>query len=91
MGAPVGNQNAVKEHRRWSEVLNRAIAQDDGKRLRDAAEKLLDKAADGEPWAIKEIGDRLDGKAAQSVTVAGDANAPLQTELTVKLVKADGR
>jgi hypothetical protein len=49
--------------------LKRAIAQDDGVRLRKAAEKLLDKAAEGEPWAIKEIADRLDGKSQQNVTI----------------------
>lgn len=49
---------------RWSflNALNRAIAQDDGKRLREAAEQLLTHAADGQPWAIKELADRLDGK-----------------------------
>ena len=77
MGAPLGNQNAVKENRRWSEALNRAIAQDDGKRLRAAAEKLLDKAADGEPWAIREIGDRLDGKAPQALEHSGPGGGPV--------------
>ena len=50
-------------------ALRRAIAQDDGVRLRAAAEKLLDLAAEGEQWAINTLADRLDGKAAQSVTV----------------------
>jgi hypothetical protein len=86
-GAPLGNQNAVKENRRWASALNRAIAQDDGERLRKAAEKLLDAAADGEPWAVKEIADRLDGKPAQSVTLAGDPEAPLETKMEVRLVK----
>lgn len=88
MGAPLGNNNAAKENRRWSEALTRAIAQDDGKRLRDAAEKLLDKAANGEPWAVKELADRLDGKAPQGVTLSGDPDRPLHTSMEVKLVKA---
>jgi hypothetical protein len=50
-------------------ALKRAIAQDDGARLRAAAETLLTKAADGEPWALQMLADRLDGKAAQSVEV----------------------
>lgn len=79
MGAPVGNQNAVKENRRWANALNRAIAQDDGKRLRDAAEKLLDSASIGEPWAIKELADRLDGKPAQ--VIIGDSDNPLALEV----------
>ena len=50
-------------------ALNRAIAQDDGKRLRDAAEQLLTLAAEGEAWAIRELADRLDGKPKESVNV----------------------
>jgi hypothetical protein len=50
-------------------ALKRAIAQDNGERLRQAAEQLLDMAAAGEPWAINTLADRLDGKAAQSVTI----------------------
>lgn len=76
MGAPIGNTNAAK-HRRFYAALERAIAQDDGKRLRSAAEKLLDLASEGEPWAVKELRDTLDGKPAQSVTVGGDSDNPL--------------
>ena len=75
-GGQPGNQNAAKSKPFWH-AIDRAIAQEDGKRLRDAAEKLLDKAAAGEEWAIKELGDRLDGKAAQAVQLSGDADAPL--------------
>lgn len=66
-GAPIGNKNATK-NKAWDEALRRAIVQDDGKRLRAAAEKLLDKAAEGEMFAIKELADRLDGKAAQTIS-----------------------
>lgn len=90
MGAPVGNQNAVKRHRRWAEALDRAIAQDDGKRLRDAAEKLLDLAASGESWAVKEIGDRLDGKPSQQVELTGADGGAIESSLTVQFVDAGG-
>lgn len=85
-GAPLGNQNAVKENRRWMNALNRAIAQDDSRRLRDAAEMLLNKAAAGEPWAIRELGDRLDGKAAQQVVLQGDPDNPVRIEKIVREV-----
>jgi hypothetical protein len=78
VGAPIGNKYATKEHRQWQNALNRAIAQDDGKRLRDSAEKLLDAASTGEPWAIRELADRLDGKPAQQIQVQGDADQPLR-------------
>lgn len=62
------------------------IAQDDKDRLRAAAESLLTAAANGDLGAIKELGDRLDGKAAQSVTIGGDPDAPLETKMEVCLV-----
>jgi hypothetical protein len=68
MAFKLGNTLAAKG-RLFDNALRRAIAQDDGKRLRDAAEKLLDLAAAGEPWAINTLADRLDGKAPQSITV----------------------
>lgn len=78
-GGQLGNDNASKGTP-WRQALNRAIAQDDGKRLRKAAETLLDLAAAGEAWAVKELGDRIDGKAPQPVDVSGDM------ELTVNVV-----
>lgn len=63
-----GNTHGSKG-RLFDGALRRAIAQDDGKRLRAAAEQLLNAAAEGEPWAINTLADRLDGKAPQSVSV----------------------
>lgn len=63
-----GHKHSAKS-KLFDGALRRAIAQDDGERLRAAAEKLLDLAAAGEPWAINTLADRLDGKAPQSVTV----------------------
>lgn len=90
MGAPIGNRNAIGEHdseRPFREALRRAIKQDDGKRLRAAAEKLLDLAADGEAWAVKEMADRMDGRAAQAVTLAGDQDRPLITKVVREIVR----
>ena len=75
MGAPLGNQNAAKS-RVFSDALRRAIAQDDGERLRAAAEKMLDLAANGEAWAVREVFDRLEGKPPQALT--GDGGGPLE-------------
>lgn len=66
-GAPIGSRNRASSMGQFQAAIKRAIAQDDGKRLRAAAEKLLDKAADGELWAIKELADRLDGRSLQPV------------------------
>lgn len=53
-------------------ALRRAVAQSDGKLLRDAAESLLLSAASGLPWAIQMLADRLDGKPAQSVSLTAE-------------------
>lgn len=66
VGAPKGNQNSSKNNRLWAETIRRAVVQSDGKRLRKIAEALLDKAEEGDMAAIKELGDRLDGKSVQA-------------------------
>jgi hypothetical protein len=84
MGAPFGNTNATK-NKLWSDTLRRAIAQDRGDRVRQAAERLLDEAAKGEPWAIKELADRLDGKSVQSNTLESNDENQV-TEIIVSWV-----
>lgn len=68
-------------------MLDRVLTQEDLKpedehRLRIALEKLMDKAASGDLPAIQTLADRLDGKPAQQVTLAGDSDAPLQVRIT---------
>jgi len=75
MAAPEGNSNSIKSNRLWGETIKRACMQNDGQRLRRIAERLLDQAEEGNIAAIKEIGDRLDGKSAQ--IIAGDSENPL--------------
>lgn len=70
MAAPEGNDYSSKNNRLWTNTLRRAIVQGDGERLRRIADKLLDLAEEGNINAIKEIGDRLEGKAAQTITGA---------------------
>jgi hypothetical protein len=76
-GAPFGNQNA-KRQRIWHAAIMRALetrdkSRVDGKKELDAlAEKLLDLVATGDLAALKEFGDRLDGKPAQAVIHNGD-------------------
>ena len=67
-GAPLGNKRAIGNKgawgdKPWTDALRRAIVQQDGKVLRRLAEVLIAKACDGDMAAIREIGDRLDGKA----------------------------
>jgi len=79
-GAPEGNKNAVK-NRPWAEAVNRALLAEDGKKLRALADKLIARALEGDVTALKEIGDRVDGKAVQAI--AGVSDEPL----VVKIVR----
>ena len=82
-----GNKHGSREKPRvFDGALRRAIAQDSADRVRKAAEKLLDCAAEGQPWAINALADRLDGKAHQSVSVEPtDARSMTLDELTARL------
>lgn len=80
-GAPEGNKNATK-NRPWAEAINRALLAEDGKKLRALAEKLIEKALEGDVAALKEVGDRSDGKPHQSVALSGEVSLRKAVELT---------
>ena len=72
-GAPKGNKNNVK-NRPWAEAIDKALKQcEDGKpeKLRALADKLISLALDGESWAMKELGDRVDGKPLAAIEMSG--------------------
>ena len=77
-----GNNYSSKTNRLWAETIRRAVVQDDAQRLRQIAEALLIKASEGDMAAIKELGDRLDGKALQENKLTGDSDEPV----TIKIV-----
>jgi hypothetical protein len=68
-GAPKGNNNAAKA-KVWSAAIDRAVEKRYGKdrveALATLADKLLDNCEEGDMAALKELGDRLEGKAVQS-------------------------
>lgn len=74
MGRPAGSENKDKPFR---EALRMALADagKDHKALRAIASALIVKASGGDVQAIKEIGDRLDGKPAQAI-IGGDDTDP---------------
>lgn len=93
MAAPKGNQYA-KKGRAWADALNRALKQYNdgdvrtGDALRRIANKVIEKALEGEDRAIQEIGDRLDGRPAQSVAVTGEEGGPIEQKWTIEVVSA---
>jgi hypothetical protein len=84
MGAPIGNTNPTKG-KRWQQAIDRALAERSKRSgieaLDELAEKLLILADGGDLGALRELADRLDGKAIQQI----DAN--VDTALTVEILK----
>lgn len=87
MGAPIGNQNASKQ---WKKSLEKALARlggtDVDSGLAIIADKVVTAAASGDKDAWKDIADRLDGKPAQSLTLSGDEDNPLNVITKVERV-----
>lgn len=95
MGAPFGNQNAVKA-KRWQQAIDRALAKRSGgdaiKALDELAEKFLDAVETGDKDKIpgfNALGDRLDGKPKQQIEQTGLDDGPIEHNLTVEFVNAD--
>jgi hypothetical protein len=62
-----GNTNSSRNNRLWADTLKRALIQADGNKIRAIAEALIEKAASGDVPAIRELGDRVDGKPTQQI------------------------
>jgi hypothetical protein len=61
------NTHSSKNNRLWADTLKRALMQADGNKIRAIAEALIEKAASGDVSAIRELGDRVDGKPTQQI------------------------
>ena len=85
MAAPLGNKNAVK-NRPWADAINRAVLANDGQRLRTIAEKLLVLAEAGDVSALRELGDRLDGKPKQQIEASGPDGGPIVSKIVREVV-----
>ncbi len=81
----MGNQNAVKGKLFFGE-LRKVLVQEDARRLRAIAEKLVKSAEDGEAWAVKEIMDRMDGKPLQATSIENPDGTAI-TGIQVTFVK----
>ncbi len=87
-GAPLGNKNGAKS-KVWSAAITRALE----RRSRVEAKEMIDELANTlidmclakDLGALKEFGDRMEGKPAQ--VIAGDGEAPVVIEGRIKLVK----
>jgi len=96
VGRPTGSKDskpAGRNQRPFADALNLAIHRaiesgpHKGKiRLHQIAEKLAVAAINGDPWAIKEVADRLDGRPAQQINHAGAEGEELPTGIAVVFV-----
>jgi hypothetical protein len=85
MAAPIGNTNAVKG-KIFYDRLRKALTQEPH-RLEKIVGQLITQAEMGEAWAVKEIIDRLDGKAVQTNQVENSDGSPLLAGIQVMFVK----
>ena len=81
MAAPLGNKNAIKA-KPWSDAINRALLANKGKKLRALADRLIDRALEGDVAALKEVGDRVDGKVPQQLDHGNAPNGPFLLQVT---------
>ena len=95
MGAPIGNQNAAKS-KVWRAAIMRALerrkpADERIQAIDELADKLIELVASGDLAALREFGDRMDGKPAQAI-IGGDEDDPavkVLSEITIRAVDAD--
>lgn len=75
-GAQIGNQNARKGFE-WSNAIRNVLENYEtssikrGLALREIARKVVEMALEGDHKAIEEIGNRIEGKAPQTVSIEG--------------------
>lgn len=85
-GGQLGNQNAAKG-KRFASALETRIAELNA--MPAIVEALITEAMTGNMAAIKEIGDRLDGKPKQQLDIGGqDGENPLVTAINIRFVKS---
>ena len=88
VGAPLGNNNGSKG-RPWTDAIKRALARrsdtvEGG--LNDLADTFIEAVANGDAWAIKELGDRMDGKPPQTNVLEGSEDSPIVVRKEVGFV-----
>ncbi len=78
MARPVGSTHDKSWRAALARAVNRRVnGKGSPKKLDMIADKCADEAMNGESWAVREVGDRLDGKPAQAIAIKGDPDSPV--------------
>jgi hypothetical protein len=88
MSAPVGNRNAAKG-RIWCDAVKKALEKRDGGHnaaLEQLANVLIDKCLSGDVPALKELGDRLEGKVMQRLEISGEDGNPITIQRVERVI-----
>jgi hypothetical protein len=85
MAAPIGNGNAIKG-KMFYDKLRKRLTQEPH-RLERIVNELITQAEAGEAWAVKEVIDRLDGKAIQTTEMQNSDGTPILSGIQVMFVK----
>lgn len=93
-GSNIGNKHSSLDNRMWRNAIRRAVIQGQagdqpGQVLREIADKLVDMARGGDINAMREIGDRLDGKAVQSTEISGPDGGPVEVAQRPQVTKEE--
>ena len=71
------NSNINMKRGMFTSQLQRSVLANPQK-LEKIIDKLLEEAENGEAWAVKELSDRLDGKAIAGVELSGPEGNPIE-------------
>lgn len=80
-----GNPDGGRKQKLWRDALMRAIKrreESDPQALEKLADRLLKKIEADDVVAMKEVGDRLDGKPAQAIIGGDEDDAPVKMIIT---------
>ena len=85
-----------KSDKHWADAVKRAVHRESAGRgspkwLDVIANRVVEAAAGGDIQAIKEIGDRLDGKPTQTHAHGGSDDLPPVGAISVNFVRPDDR
>lgn len=93
MAAPKNNVGGRKD-KLWRDALMVAVKRADGDDPRPFLARIADKcvqaALDGDMQAVKEIGDRLDGKAIQATAITDSDGNDIPVGVDVRIVQGSG-